>query len=531
MRPRSAWRPIPWLAAALLVLVAAGGAPLAWLGILALRDITAAGATLVSSGTARLLVNTLRLGVLVAVAVGAVGTALGLLVAKTDLTGGRTLRALLTFPLFLPPYVLALGWFTILGRQGLIMALLGPSAGSATSDAFFGVSGSVLVLTVAYTPIVLHVVRLGLRSIDPATEEAARLRFSWSRVVWRIDLPLIAPAIALGMLLTFILVIGEFGVPAYLRYPVFSGAVFTQFAAFLDIRAAVITSIPLGLLVLAGLVAERYWLRARVHFLECVRPLSVVAPLGAWRIAAATGAWAYALVTVVLPLGGLVLQAGGGVNYVTALRGAGSSIATSLWTAAVAATVMVSVGLLLAYLVERTARERRNIVDTALVLLFAVPGTVLGVALILLWNRRGLTPVYASIGIILIGYVAHYTPLAPRAIGVSLQAVSARVEEAARVAGVPWTRMMRRVLLPALAPAVGGAWALTFLFCLRDLDLVMTVHPPGVETLPVRLYTLMANSASSVTAALSCIMVILTIGCVLVTGAALGVVRRITAWS
>jgi iron(III) transport system permease protein len=148
------------------------------------------------------------------------------------------------------------------------------------------------VLTVAYTPIVLHLVRLGLRSIDPATEEAARLRFGWSRVIWRIDVPLIAPAIALGMLLTFILVIGEFGVPAYLRYPVFSGAVFTQFAAFLDIRAAVVTSSPLGLLVLTGIAIERYWLRARVQFLERIRTFPLVAPLRAWRIAAAAGAWA-----------------------------------------------------------------------------------------------------------------------------------------------------------------------------------------------------------------------------------------------
>jgi iron(III) transport system permease protein len=82
-----------------------------------------------------------------------------------------------------------------------------------------------------------------------------------------------------------------------------------------------------------------------------------------------------------------------------------------------------------------------------------------------------------------------------------------------------------------VAPAVAGAWALTFVFCLRDLDLVMTVHPPGVETLPIRLYTLMANSASSVTAALSCIMVVLTVVCVLVTGAGLVLVRRITAWN
>lgn len=528
---RSAWHPGPWLAVALGVVSVTGGLPLVVLGIVALRDLPTVGMALLSSRTAMLLVNTVRLSLAVALFVGALGTALGILLAKTDLAGRRTLMVLLTFPLFLPPYILALGWFTVLSRQGLVTALLGPLVGIATSDAFFGLGGAVLVLTVAYTPIVLHLVRIALRSIDPATEEAARLRFPWLRIIWRIDLPLIAPAIALGMLLTFILVIGEFGVPAYLRYPVFSGAVFTQFAAFLDIQAAVVTSIPLALLVLGGVAAERYWLRARVQFLARARTIPVVAPLGAWRTIAATGTWMYTLVTVGLPLAGLALQAGGSVNYVAALGGAGASVVASLWTATVAATLITIVGLLLAYLVERTARGRRNFVDTGLVLLFAAPGTVLGVALILMWNRAGLAYVYASAAIILISYVAHYTPLAARAIGVSLHAISTNVEEAARVAGIPWTRMIRRVLVPLLAPAVAAAWALTFVFCLRDLDLVMTVQPPGVETMPIRIYTLMANSASAVTAALGMIMIMLTAACVLIVGAGLAFVRRISTWS
>jgi iron(III) transport system permease protein len=526
----SAWRPMRWLSVALLAVICAGGVPVVWLGIVALGDAGRAGPTLLSSGSGRLLMNTVRLGLVAAGLAGAVGTALGLFLAKADLAGRRTLMAMLSLPLFLPPYVLALGWFTILGRQGAVAALLGSPAGAVASDAFFGISGAVLVLTVAYTPIVLYLVRLGLAAIDPATEEAARLRFTWPRVVRRIDLPLIAPAIALGMLLTFILVAGEFGVTAYLRYPVFSGAVFTQFAAFLDVRAAVVTSIPLGLLVIGGVLAERSWLRARVTF-ERARIVSLVTPLGPWRTLATAIVWAYALLTVALPFAGLIHEAGAGVNYVAALRGAGTSIVTSLWTAALAATVMAVLGFLLAYFVERTARGRRNLVDTGLIVLFALPGTVLGVALILLWNRRGLTSIYASVGIILIGYVAHYTPLAARVIGISLQAASPGLEEAARLAGVSWTRMIRCVLVPAVAPAVASAWALAFVFCLRDLDLVMTIHPPGVETLPVRLYTLMANSASSVTAALSCILVLLTVTCVLVTGAGLALVRRTTAWS
>lgn len=68
------------------------------------------------------------------------------------------------------------------------------------------------------------------------------------------------------MLVTFILVVGEMGVPGHLRYPVFTTEVFTQFAAFLNVNAAVALSIPLAVLVLAGLAAERYLLRHRVRF-------------------------------------------------------------------------------------------------------------------------------------------------------------------------------------------------------------------------------------------------------------------------
>jgi iron(III) transport system permease protein len=516
---------------ALVVVCLTGGVPLATLGILALGDPSDAVRAMLSTRMVTLLANTVALGLLVALLVGGLGTGLGILLTKTDLAGRRALIVLLTCPIFVPPYLLALGWFTVLGRQGLVKMLFGPLAGVATSDAFFGLPGAVLVLTVAYTPIVLHLVRVGLGSIDPATEEAARLRFRWPTIIWRIHLPLITPAVALGMLLTFILVVGEFGVPAYLRYPVLSGAVFTQFAAFLDIRAAVVTSIPLGVLVLGGVATERFWLRRKVQFLERARA-TVVAPLHGWWIVATSGAWMYAVIAVGLPLSGLFLQAGGAVNYVRALQGAGASMVTSLWTAAAAATVIVGVGVLLAYLIERTGGGRRNVVDTVLLLLFAVPGTVLGVALIQTWNRPGLTYVYASVAMILIGFVAHYAPLATRLIGVSLQAIPMSLEEAARVgAGVRWTRMIRHVLLPILAPGLATTWALAFIFCLRDLDLAMTIHPPGIETLPIRLYTIMANTPGSVTAAFAIIMIGLTMACGLVLGVGLAVARRSSSWS
>ena len=144
---------------------------------------------------------------------------------------------------------------------------------------------------------------------------------------------------------------------------------------------------------------------------------------------------------------------------------------------------------------------------------------------------RRIPTLVTSVGILLIGYVAHYTPVAVRAVGVALQSVSPAVEQAARIAGVSWPAMLRRVLVPMLRPGLAGAWGLTFVLCLRDLDLAMTVHPPGVETLPIRVYTLMANSPGAVTAALALLMVALTVAVTLVAAVGVVAARRMSAWS
>ncbi len=507
----------------------AGGLPLLWIGAVSLREVPSVLAAVVSGRAILLIANTALLALLAAFFSGLVGTLLGVLIAKTDLPARSLLAALLTLPLFLPPFIVALAWFNVLGRQGLAAALFGAGIGARASGFFFGLGGAVLVLTTAYTPVAMHLVRIALGSVDPTIEEAARLRVRWRRVVWAIDLPLVAPAIGLATLLTFVLVAGEFAAAAYLRYPVFSTEVFTQFAAFLNIHGAVAMSIPLTLLVLGGLGVERYLLRDRVLFLTRVRAAGGPrVPLGRWRIPAGAAAWAYAVFTVVLPLGALTLRAGSLEHYGAALRGARTSLVRSVWMSATAATLMVGLGFLLAYLVERAGRGRREAVDTFLLLLFAAPGTVLGVGLILLWNRAGLTWLYGSAAIVVVGWVAHFTPLAARAIGIGLRSLPLAMEEAARLAGVGWERAVWRILVPLTRPALLGAWFLTFVFCLRDVDLAVTIYPPGAETLPIRVYTLMANSPEPVTAALALLMVALTVATLLIGWGALWVAR---AWS
>jgi iron(III) transport system permease protein len=289
--------------------------------------------------------------------------------------------------------------------------------------------------------------------------------------------------------------------------------VFTQFAAFYDYKAASLFSLPLLLLIAALLMVERYTLRDRFFAVVGQRfQRQVAIPLGPLRLPAGGLVLAFMSFAVLLPISALLITSRSPSFYLEAMRGSGRSIMNSLLDASLGATLITILGFFLAYLIERSKGGHRHGVDSLLILLFALPGTVLGIGLILLWNRSGTSFIYGSTLVILLGYIARYTPLATRIQGIAFRQIPKSYEEAARLAKVRWGTEILRIHVPSLKKPLLTSWMIAFIFCLRDLDTTMTVYPPGGETLPVRIYTLMANSPEPVVAALVLILVAITLG-------------------
>ncbi len=502
------------LVAALLALLVIGVAPIVWMAgsIVVGAEPSDLLSLMMTARQWRLLANTLVLGFLVAAFTTVLGTSLGFVMAKTDIPFKRIFYPILMVPLFFPPYLLALASFYVLGRKGLLASIVGPGFGEVGSSFLFSLSGNVYVLTSAYYPVTMIMVYTCVKAIDSSREEAARLLLPWRKVLAKIDLPLIAPGIFLGALFTFILTISELGVPLFLRYDVFTVQVFTQFAAFYDYRAAVLFSIPLLIVIILMLLIERYFLRGR-FFTAVGRRIArqAVVPLGHLRILIGILVLIFATTVVLLPIAALLITSGSLSSYVEAMNGSGQSIVNSLTDGAIGATAITVLGFFLAYLVERSRARRRDGVDSLLILLFAVPGTVLGIGLILLWNHAVTAFLYKTLAVILLGYVAKYTVLAARVQGIALRQLPKSYEEAARIARVRWGTEIRRIHIPTLKRALTASWLIAFIFCLRDVDTTMAVYPPGSETLPVRIYTLMANSPEPVVAALALILVTITL--------------------
>jgi iron(III) transport system permease protein len=450
-----------------------------------------------------LLVRSLALSALVTALALSLGVPLGVLVARTDVAAPWPAALLHAFPMFLPPFLLALGWFHLFGAKGLL-------GSAATSSVFFSAAGVVLILAVAFAPVVTALVALGLESLDPSLEEAARVAARPLRVVTLILLPAAAPAWLLSAIVVFTLAFSELAVPMFLRVDVFPAAVFSRLGG-LDYAPGEALGLVLPLLGLALLLlaVERRLAGARSYAVLGLRSGRLERlPLGRWRGAATLAVWAAAFLSVA-PLVALAWRAASGGGFSQAGGWLGGAPWTSLSTAAIAATIIVAIGLVVGHSAARRLGGGGTL-DAVSVLAFVAPAAVLGVGLIALWNRPGLRWVYGSAGILVVGYVARYAVIGVRTLGALIAQTPLHLEEAAAAAGAGFWRRLTRVLLPLHARGIGFAWLLALVFCLRDLELAVLFYPPGRQPLTVRIFTLEANGPEPVVAALALAHVAMT---------------------
>jgi iron(III) transport system permease protein len=299
---------------------------------------------------------------------------------------------------------------------------------------------------------------------------------------------------------------GEFGAPLFLRFDVFPVASFTQFAAFYNFGAATAAALPLLILAIFGLALERRLIRAKSYQFRGWRN-SLQIPLGRRGRMIAAAVVSMALALVVLPLAALIWRGVSPGALQDAWNRAGASALRSAAYAAIAATVVTGIGLFLGYAIERCKTTPWRAIDGLSFLLFTLPGTVAGIGLIVLWNRPALNWIYATPAMLLLAYIAQYAVIGIRITAAGLTQVPPSMEEAAEIAGATWGVRLRGILAPLLAPVLISAWAVSFIFCLRDVSLPLLLAPPGQDTLTARTMTLMANGSPELVAAL-CLLIV-----------------------
>ncbi len=499
---RGAWRRI---LRAEHVTIATVGAVVAWLGVVPLgfllwhaffRDGTLTVALFRRAygayGLDTMLANSLWFaGGTTALAVIA-GTVLAFLVARTDMPARTLVFGATLVPLVIPGVLYAIAWiFLASPRSGALNQALGHAGIDPIN--IFGVWGMVLVEGFHLTPLVFLVMLAGFRSVDQSLEETAMVAgASLPTVFRRITLRLVAPALSAAVLLVGVRAIEAFEVPALVGIPggvwVFTSRIWRSLSRYpFDLGEAAAYSLPLLVLTAVGLFLHGRLDRDPRRFQSITgkgfRPTPIA--LGAWRWPALAACFAYTLVTVLLPLLILVYASTQRLYAPPSRHGFASmtldnyrdvlgsektlhAFLNSLVLGVGTATAVMLLTAVGSWVLTRTKTRGRRLVDGLAFLPIAVPGIVLGVALLYVYLRLPVG-IYGTLWILFVAYCTRFMPYGTRYASVSMAQIGAELEESARASGARWWQTFRRVLLPLALPGLVAGWMTILILSLREL--------------------------------------------------------------
>lgn len=467
-------------------------------------------------------VNTLIAGGLTTFFAMVLGFTLAWLVARTDMPGRGWFETGNLVPFFLSPYVGALSWIYLLAPHGGLIPRLTRNYLGFSLDwlDIYSIPGVIWVLTLFYTPYVYLFVIGPLRQMDAAFEDAARVHgASFWYTLRHITLPLVLPALLSAALIVFVTSAGLFDVPLALGSPRGIRFMPTEIFSLVQYpsdfgRAAAFGMVVLTVTILLTLLQRSFIANRRFDTItgKGYRPRQIHLRRGG-RIAALTLECVYIGGAVVLPTAVLLMVAFsklwtgvflwrtatlGNFEYVlTKYDLTKTAIANSLFLALTGATIAVALSVLQSYYLTRGNPKHRALVDALLSLPLGIPGIVLGLGFLIMAIR---TPLYSTLSIILIAYIARFFPFATRTVTAMFLAISPELEQSARASGASWWQTMRMIVLPLLRPALVAAWLMLFVIFIRELGATILLYAQGTETISVAMVILSERSSGYVAA-------------------------------
>ncbi len=481
--------------------------------------------------------STQALGGTMVTAVGAalfaftVAVPMALLIGRTALPFRRVLRALFTLPAALPPFILGMGWVSLANpRAGLLNLVLG----AGTFD-IYGRVGIAFVLGSAGLPLVFLPTLAALSRIDSSLEEAARISGATPlRALLAVPLPLAMPAALSGAALCFLFAASAFGVPYLLGVtaspptPTLTTRIYGEIlmgqgglprAVVLSLELLVLAAI---VLVVSRALAKRGQVRLSSGKGVSVHPME----LGRWKWPLGAGALSLGLVLVVLPLLAVALTSvqpvwgqltGLSAKHWSAVLSNPRTIDATLRSLALAASAATFVTLL-GLAIASTRRRSLELLSGAP---YAIPGTVLALALLIAFSRDvrfvlfdRVTFVLAlgnSLWMLLVAYTVKHLAFGARNAADGLAQVDGTLNEAARLSGAGPARAFFDATLPQLRAPLTAAFVVTFLTCVTELTLSVLLIPTGRDVLGTLLFELQSYADPGAAAVIACAFVILVV--------------------
>nr|WP_197682323.1 iron ABC transporter permease [Jiangella sp. DSM 45060] len=488
------------------------------------------------------LINSVLISVASVVLCGVVGVAMAFLLRRFQFPGRGLIEAIILVPAALPPLIGAISFQLLYSETGILPRALQQLFGTEEPVlAVSGIAGVLVVHTFTMYPFFYLAASAALRGLDPSVEEAA-YNLGASRLrVWRtVLLPMLTPAMVSGALLVFMTSLASytapllFGVDQTMTMQIYINRTNG------DMPLASTYASVLGVVSILFLLAMRWYEGRRSYRSQSKGVAShrreVTNPVGRWLAMVGSLAGVAVLLAPVATIALVAFSRDGSwttqvipseyttENFSTIFNDprAFEPIRNSVTISAVATAGIIVVGVLIAYAVRRLRFVGRSLLDIAVMLAWALPGTVVAINLIAAFSTGNAFSfgqvLVATFWIMPLAYFVRFLPMVFRSTSAALAQTDPALEEAARNLGASWPRAFLTVTVRLVLPGVVAGALLAFVHGVGEFVASVLIYTSRTEPISVAINNSMYRFEMGTAAAYGMLQVVLIFVVMLVSG-------------
>lgn len=454
-----------------------------------------------------------------------IGVPIAYLMSRYNIFAKKYIHILIIMSLMSPPFIGAYSWIMLFGRAGLITKFFSETFGIMLPS-IYGKVGIILVFTFKLFPYVYLYTQGAMGSIDSSLEEAAEnLGSNKLRRLLTVTLPVIMPSIAAGAIMVFMTSLADFGTPMLIGegYIVLPVLVYNEYMSEMGGNAHLASALSVIVVFCSTMVllVQKYYLSRKNYVMTSMRPPKEVTLKGIKRTLATLPV---AIVTLIgiLPqivvlvssfiktdftgfIGGFSLD-----SYTTIIKRLGTNIRNTFVFSSIAIIIIIVIGMLISYIIIRQKGFTSNLMDLMIMFPYVIPGAVLGISLIVAFNKRPMM-LTGTAAIIIIAYVVRKLPYTVRSGSAFLQQMDKSVEEASINLGVSPMKTFFSVTARLMVPGVLSGAILSWITCINELSSSVMLYGGKTSTISVAIYTEVVRNSYGTAAALASILTVSTV--------------------
>ena len=443
--------------------------------------------------------RTMALGLIVAFIATFIGYIFAYTVTRVNVPCKGFLKTMATLPILSPPFVLSLSIIFLFGKQGLISKnLMG-----ITDSSVYGLKSLIVVQVMSFFPIAYLTLSGILASIDASVEDAAcNMGAGRWKTFWTVTFPLSLPGIISGALLVFIQSLEDFSNPATIGgdYTTLSIEVYNIITGSYDMRKGSVLALLLLLPAVIAYLLNKYWVNKKSFVTVTGKPTQARKLIEEPHIKWPLFAFCLIVSAIIILFYGTVIFASfvrtWGVDfsltldqYRKALQYGWDSLKNSMTLGLISAVIGGLLGMVIAYITAKRNYYGKRFIEVASVLMFAVPGTVLGISYILGFNSKPLALTGTGL-ILVIVFTFRNMPVAIESGTTTLLQIDNSIEEASTILGADTGYSFRRITLPMLKNAFFSGIVYSFTKAITAVSAVIFLVSPRWKLVTSNIYSL-----------------------------------------